>query len=1851
MANNHDIVFNINTEGMKSAFDYIRTQVKSLQTDIAGQLSVFDKTDADKEIKAFEEKAAAIKRYEKVYKDTSKALTSESDKRLAHETKNSKAEMQALNKKASVSKKSAERTIYFANKYATQMTEIAKKQSKLDVSSGVMSSSQAAEKETATIIALEKDRQARIEVIRQKAKLKRISSNLEQMKATADKYKILAKTDLDYAKELEKIQLRIQRAETKKKVVTGKISTESKIIADNQKKLELEKKYQVTKTALEKKAEARALSATKKKEAIEAKYYSVLRFKDKNYIAWKTRQYHKEQIAQGISLAKRKEMTTKYYAELQEQGRRATDAASGGWIRIGNAVKTMIATGGVAAMIYQLRNMTIAMINLGREYEDTMAGVRAISGATEEEFKQLSDESRRLGETTRYTATEVATLEQNYARLGFSTQEIMNAASATVSLAAATGEDLANSAEIAGFTIRGFQLDASETGRVVDVMAKSFTSSALNLERFKESMKLVAPIAKTVGFSIEKTTTLLAKLADTGIYGSRAGTALRNVLSQIRNENSRLSKVLGGTASTWSEFVELLKKAKERGEEFKDKALSGLDLRIKNVVISLVDMSHTLDGFSTAMYAAGGSAKAMEDIRLNTLHGDILLAKSAFTELGLALYDKVKKPLRFITQGFTELVKHGKPLLLLAGIIGVVKTSMILLNLEMAKSIKIKIANFFLRLTAVLFGQASAVSLLTSAWAAFNAVTKVNKILIIVSALVAVGTAISYFISKTNELTVSQKKLQESIKSIEDSYADSVAKFDTLIYTYKSLIAITNRTAVEEELLAETIKTLQNAYPQHLKNLDLEKASQEELAKAINLTTAALERKMIFELRSAELESFAKQKINAIQAEKKARKELAAVEVEIKKIRDASAKRGLTTIEDGVRLSVLTDKASSLSKAVQDSTGKIENLKNKTEEARLKWEETAATLERGLTINVDTAKAMSDIEKLDNYLKSALTALGVDTEIKILDIQDFKTIAGITFENAVEGSKAFAEIRDTLTIPFNKEDFGLSDIFSFFAIADEKSNALSEALFKKNNLDLFGVDWTKYTERFTTLSDTVVKKVAVIQNQMRAGQKISDSDKKYLDFYNKIIELQKEHHEKKAKANGEEVVFTKKYRALQRATIRQNILDKYSEQVISKGLLEELIDNELKILERGNKGKKKLAEELRKALEDIAKRTAFQTDNEDEKKLNKINEYYEDRLALLNTEGVIKRKINESDVDYKERIEEAKVENEENIRYAKELLYLAKEKAAVKAKGSPLDKKEIKNLKAEITEAEAIENAKIIMLKGKSLEREKIITDGLKKANDKLISLENDLGRKTNQTEKEFLRQSYKAKIDNAIKSAKDIKAIEDANIIEIAELRKLGDLSNEQQIRLGILLSENKEILRVYKLRASVVKAIEEKLGKEVVGLDKKYKDERLAVQEEYNALVTDGYETNLHEISSWYIKERILLKEKYKEEEEELKKHIKDLDLLREKKMEVSAINILEGSISKGTLGLFGGLANIFDDISVKVKALAGLFEKNPFKAFAISANLAMQVVSEVVSGLSSIWNAYYEQRLEQIQTEKDAQLEALEATKLEAERAARFGYEQRQALNDMEFLSSETIRQGEVERVRAKHEAIIQIEDKHAQAKARIEKKALAEEKKVREQQREWAVAQAVINGAVAVTAAWSNPAAWLMIPFIIASVLAEVASIKSQKFASGGFTSAVGGRDETGERVAGTVHEKEMVFEKRITLPNLKELFILRKLLQKGYKLKDIMQGSGIKMPKLSIPTIPKMSYADGGLVKSVSVRQESAMSSKKMDELISAIRTMDSNLEENRPIINVEAKTIDPILVAEMTEQGNIDLGN
>jgi TP901 family phage tail tape measure protein len=299
-------------------------------------------------------------------------------------------------------------------------------------------------------------------------------------------------------------------------------------------------------------------------------------------------------------------------------------------------VKGAAAIGIIVTAFRTVSRVVSSVVSTFSDFQFVMAKVNAISGATEQEFQGLTKTAEKLGRTTFFTATQVGELMLNFSKLGFSTQEIQNAVEPTLALATATGSDLARSAIVAGAAVRGFGLDASETQRVVDVMAVSFSSSAMDMEKWQTSMTKVAPIAKSAGFSIEDTAAIMSKLTDSGIEASIAGTSLRNILLKMQDPASDLSKAFGGTVHSLDGLVPAMKKFNEEGGDLAA-IMEVVDLRQAAAFEQMITSADATLELRDKLKLARGEADRMAKVIGDTLQGSFLKFSSALQGLSIAV--------------------------------------------------------------------------------------------------------------------------------------------------------------------------------------------------------------------------------------------------------------------------------------------------------------------------------------------------------------------------------------------------------------------------------------------------------------------------------------------------------------------------------------------------------------------------------------------------------------------------------------------------------------------------------------------------------------------------------------------------------------------------------------------------------------------------------------------------------------------------------------------------------------------------------------------------------------------------------------------------------------------------------------------------------------------------------------------------------------------------------------------------------------------------------------------------------------------------------------------------------------
>lgn len=311
-------------------------------------------------------------------------------------------------------------------------------------------------------------------------------------------------------------------------------------------------------------------------------------------------------------------------------------------------------------------------INEFRELEKALTRVNVLTGATAEEFTKLEQQTRELGATTAFTATQAAEAQVFLAQAGFDANQITQALPATLNLAAAGQLDLARSADIASNVLKAFNLDASETTRVADVLAETAASSNTNVEQLGEAFKLAAPFASTAGVSLEETAAIIGTLGDAGVQASLAGTGLRGVIAALLKPSKEAQGVINRLGIEIQDSEGNLRPLNEIFQDFNKANANATDLvtvfgrRQASVASVLVRSSETLrDGttqlqnFTKEVVNAGGRSAEIAEAQLDNLDGSLIKLNSAFTELQLVIGDALGEgALRPIVDIITDLINQ-----------------------------------------------------------------------------------------------------------------------------------------------------------------------------------------------------------------------------------------------------------------------------------------------------------------------------------------------------------------------------------------------------------------------------------------------------------------------------------------------------------------------------------------------------------------------------------------------------------------------------------------------------------------------------------------------------------------------------------------------------------------------------------------------------------------------------------------------------------------------------------------------------------------------------------------------------------------------------------------------------------------------------------------------------------------------------------------------------------------------------------------------------------------------------------------------------------------------------------------
>lgn len=505
-------------------------------------------------------------------------------------------------------------------------------------------------------------------------------------------------------------------------------------------------------------------------------------------------------------------------------------------------VEATLATVGISKALGEIRDAYMDCVNTAGDFEASMSNVEALSGATGEELTALSDKAKEMGATTKFTAGESADALSYMALAGWDTQSMLDGISPVLNLAAAN-MDLAQASDIVTDYLTAFGLKASDTTHFVDVMAYAMANSNTNVIQLGEAYKACAATATSLGYSVEETTAVLATMANAGVKGGEAGTALNAIFTRLATNTKEcgdtlaeygvqiydahgnmqsLSSILTGMAGIWDTLTD-----QEQANLAKVIAGTNQYSKLQTIMAGCSEAAaeggQSFADYTAALNDCAGSADKMAGTMLDNMNGRLTLMQSAADGLKIAigedltpvmsdLYDVGAEVLGWM-QGFVEenpgVVKGiAAGTVTLGGLVGTLT----------AVSAGIKLAHAAATLfTGSLAGLAGPLTLASVAIA--GTVTLVT----------ALATSADATVPSVKELTSAARDMGDSMEEASASYDSTLSNMaatasvaDQYISKLEAIEAATNGNTDGNAEYHDTLARLSVLVPSLADDIDLE---------------------------------------------------------------------------------------------------------------------------------------------------------------------------------------------------------------------------------------------------------------------------------------------------------------------------------------------------------------------------------------------------------------------------------------------------------------------------------------------------------------------------------------------------------------------------------------------------------------------------------------------------------------------------------------------------------------------------------------------------------------------------------------------------------------------------------------------------------------------------------------------------------------------------------------------------------------------------------------------------------------------------------------------------------------------
>lgn len=456
------------------------------------------------------------------------------------------------------------------------------------------------------------------------------------------------------------------------------------------------------------------------------------------------------------------------------------------------------------AVTLPLLGIAATSIKVGNEFQAQMSRVQAIAGATGGELDKMKAQAIELGAKTAFSAKEAAQGMENLASAGFQVNEIMDAMPGVLDLAAVSGGDVAASSEAMASSLRAFGLEAGQAGHVADVFARAAADTNAETVDMAEAMKYVAPVAHSMGLSLEETAASIGIMADAGIKGSQAGTTLRGALSRIAKPTKAMVKSMDQLGVSFYDANGKMIPLREQIAQLKT-ATAGLTQEERNRhlvtlygqnslsgMLALLDAGpEKLDKMTNALINSDGAAREMAETMQDNLASKIEQMGGAFESAAIVIQQILEPALTKVVGGITKLIEAflnmspvgQKMVVIFAGMVAALGPLLLIAGTVITTMVKLRIAMQFLG--PAFMGTMGTIALVVAAFYALVAVfmiayTKSEKFRNFIDNLApaikkGLGIAVEWAAEKLKVLWEWLQKAAEKVKEFGSAISSKVA--------------------------------------------------------------------------------------------------------------------------------------------------------------------------------------------------------------------------------------------------------------------------------------------------------------------------------------------------------------------------------------------------------------------------------------------------------------------------------------------------------------------------------------------------------------------------------------------------------------------------------------------------------------------------------------------------------------------------------------------------------------------------------------------------------------------------------------------------------------------------------------------------------------------------------------------------------------------------------------------------------------------------------------------------------------------------------------------------------------------